>query len=586
MRFPILSRRALTPLALTLLLFLSGCGDSDTDKPPANNPQAEAEAPTRHGDGVFTDGVLTYPASDFHESEAGKPGGFLRASTGSDTNSLNVHAISHGSVQWLGRFLFDTLIYQDEAGNPSPWLAKSWEISPDGLIYTFHLREGVTFSDGEKFNAEAVLVNLEHMRAPATRSPLAAPYIAPYRTGRVVDEYTFEATLSEPYAPFLDVLAQSWLGMISPRQIRGNPSSIAEHPIGTGPFVLERYVRGQGASFTRRNDYAWAPDIVRHKGPAYLERIQLDIVPEAAVRYGALASGQHDLTFDMPPQHAADVRQSKTLRVYSRIRKGNPTVVASFNTERPPFDDVRVRRAVVAAIDREGIAWMMGFGEYLPKHNFYAANSRYYDPSLRNALRHDPELANRLLDEAGWQARDKEGYRVKDGKRLGATQLLSAATATSPQVVIAMQNDLKAIGFELRTQSLSTAQLIERRYSPQGDYDMFGGGYWHTNTPDALYIYYHSNSITTERLIGHNTFRLRDAQLDEWLAEARRSADPALQESLYRKAQARLIELVPGVPAFESQVLVAHHGNVHVPVFDSSHNVPFITSIWMEPKQK
>jgi peptide/nickel transport system substrate-binding protein len=571
------------------MLALAGCGNSTQDDNAATNDAtrvaSEIARSGKHGDGVFVDGVLSYPATDYHETEPGTPGGVLRATTGADTGSLDIHALSHGNVQWLGRFLFDCLVFQDEEGKTSPWLAKSWEISPDGTVYTFHLRDDVSFSDGEKFNAAAVLINLEHMRDPATKSPLTAAYLSPYAHGRVVDEYTFEATLREPYSPFLDVLAQSWFGIVSPRQIRADRAALKEKPIGTGPFVLESYVRDQGARFVRRNDYHWAPPVVRHEGPAYLARIELDFVPEAMVRYSALNSGQHDLTFDAPAQHAKDIRKDERLKIHSRVRKGNPTSTMLFNTEQFPFDDVRVRRAVATGVDREGLAWITGFGEYVPKTDYLAANTRYYDPSFRDVLAYNPQAANALLDEAGWTERDSEGFRVKDGRRLGAFLSVNEATFSS-RTAIAMQTNLKDIGFELKLQMLTAPQLTEKRFSPTGDYQAFGGGYWHTNTPDALYIYYHSKSITTPQLIGHNTSRLRDAQLDEWLATARRSTDPELLKTLYRQVQGRLTELVPILPAYESQQSIAYRKAVHVPVFDTSHNTPFITSIWIEEEAK
>jgi peptide/nickel transport system substrate-binding protein len=367
--------------------------------------------------------------------------------------------------------------------------------------------------------------------------------------------------------------------MISPTQIRTDPKSIKEHPIGTGPFVLESYIRDQGARFTRRDDYRWSPPIVRHEGAAYLERIELDFVPETIVRYSTLGSRQYDLTFDAPPQHAADIRKDDQLEIHSRIRKGNPMSVLTFNTERFPFDDVRVRKAIASAVDREGLAWITGFGEYLPKTDYLAANSRFYDPAYRKALAYNVETANRLLDDAGWLERDEAGFRVRNGQRLGAVLAANEATF-STRTAIALQTNLKDIGFELTIQILTTPQLTEKRYA--GDYQAFSGGYWHTNTPDALYIYYHSNAITTPKLIGHNSARLRDAQLDEWLITARRSTDPEVLKDLYSKVQERLVELVPNIPAYESQQIVSFHKTVHVPVFDTSHNVPFITSIWVD----
>lgn len=533
-------------------------------------------------DGVLNGDLISYPASDYHETQPGKRGGTLRVSTATDTGTLDVHAISHGNVQWLGRILYDGLVYQDEQGNVSPWLAKSWDISADGKTYTFHLRDDVTFSDGEKFNAQAVKVNLEHMRDPATKSPLAAAYIAPYDQGRVLDEYTFQATLREPYAPFLDVLAQSWLGMISPKQILEAPRSIAEHPIGSGPFVLQSYTREQGAVFTRREGYNWSPPVTRHQGEAYLDRIELSIVPEAMIRFTSLQAGQSDLTLDAPPQNAKAIRESSDLTLRSRIRKGNPFRSLTFNVEQAPFDDVRVRRAVAKGIDREGLAWIIGFGEYRVKADFLAANTRDYDPAFKDVLAYDAKAAEALLDEAGWTGRDAQGYRTRDGKRLGAELLATESASFSSSVAVAIQADLKKIGFELRIELLPLAQVTDRRYA--GRFQVMGGGYWHTNTPDGLYILYHSDSITSEKRIGQNGGRFRDAQLDQWLAAARRSHDPGELKVLYSKAQQRLAELVPVVPFFESHVLVAYTKRLKGVIFDTSHNTVFLPSLWLEPE--
>lgn len=549
-------------------------------KPASEAPRNSVSS----ADGVLRDGSLSYAAEDYREAAPGKPGGTLRISTASDTTTLDVHSISHGNVQWLGRILFDCLLYQDEQGNISPWLAKSWDISPDGKTYTFHLRDDVTFSDGEKFNARAVQINLEHMRDPATKSPLAAAYIAPYVDGRIVDEYTFEAHLREPYSPFLDVLAQSWLSMISPRQILEAPKSIAEHAIGSGPFVLESYTRDQGATFVKRKGYNWAPPVTRHNGEAYLDRLELSIVPEPMIRFSALESGQSDFTVDAPAQNARAIRSNPDLQMSSRIRKANPFRSLTFNVEQFPFQDVQVRRAVAKAIDRDGLAWITGFGEYQPKSDFLAANTRYYDPTFKDVLAYDVAEANRILDQAGWSERDARGYRVKDGQRLSARLLMYETGAFPGSVAVAIQADLKKVGFELAIDLLPLAQVTERRYA--SNFQAIAGGYWHTNTPDGLYILYHSNAISTPKLIGQNAGRFRDDALDAALSAARRSTDPVELAALYRTAQQRLVETVPAVPVYESHVLVAYRKAVKGVIFDTSHNTPFFTSIWLDQEAR
>jgi peptide/nickel transport system substrate-binding protein len=553
--------------ALATAALLGGCGKSGAG---ADDPR------NRHGGAR---GDYSYPATDYAEQAPGKPGGTLRIATATDTASLDIHALSHGNVQWLGRLLFDNLVYLDDQGRLTPWLATSWDISPDRKTYTFHLRHGVTFSDGTPFDAEAVRVNLQHMRDPRTKSPLAAAYIAPYESGRIVDSYTFEATLSRPYGPFLDVLAQSWLSLISPKQIREAPKTIASHPIGSGPFVLDSYVRQEGLTLHKRKDYAWSPPYLHHSGPAYIDNIRIDIVPESLARYTGLASGQYDLLADAPPQNATAIRADPRLIFDSRIRTGVPYRAISFNSDRAPFDDVRVRRALAKAVDRLGITRSVFFDENLPTTLFLARTTRYFDNSAADVLKYDPVAANRLLDEAGWTARDPEGYRTKNGHRLAA-ELLTQESSTLAAINVAVQSDLKKVGFDLRIVQLPIPQLTERRNA--GDYAALAGGVWHTNTPDALYILNHSGEITSPKRIGQNVSHLRDATLDGLLQRARESGDEAELKRLYAEAQKRVVDDAPGIPLDENHTNTAYNRRLKGLLFDTSHNTPVVTTAWLD----
>jgi peptide/nickel transport system substrate-binding protein len=368
--------------------------------------------------------------------------------------------------------------------------------------------------------------------------------------------------------------------MESPKAIRENPGKLGEAPVGSGPFVVESYTRQQGIRFVRRKDYHWAPDFIRHNGPAYLDRINVDFVPEAMVRYTSLAAGQYDLTIDAPTQDAAAIRSSGDLVFDAKIRQGNPFRGLTFNTSKAPFDDVRVRRALALAINRDGIAKVMGFGEFAPKADFLAANTRYYDPAFRSVLNYDPAEAGRLLDQAGWTGRDAAGYRTRNGQRLSAEVLIYGALSTAGTVAI--QSDAKKLGFELKLAVLPVAQLLQRR--AQNDYQALAGGVWHTNTPDGLYILYDSHEIISAKRIGQNASRLSDPVLDDTLERARQSNDPVLLQKLYSSAQERLTELVPAVPLYENYSLIAYHKDVKGVIFDTSHNTPFFTSIWLDKR--
>jgi peptide/nickel transport system substrate-binding protein len=246
---------------------------------------------------------------------AGPPvsGGILKLSMSQDPLCLDPHAISSDVEQIFGRIQFDNLIYLDSKGNPSPWLATSWQISPDGKTYTFQLRKGVTFSDGAAFNADAVKVNFQQMLNPATRSPLAGPYIAPYQDSKVIDDYTLEVHLSHPYSPFLNVLAQGWLGMESPKAIQQDtPAQLCEKPVGSGPFVLTSYTKNQGVTFVKRQGYDWAPSTFNHAGAAYLSGIDVSWVGQDSVRYNSLVSGQYQATGYVPAQNRRRSRPIQT----------------------------------------------------------------------------------------------------------------------------------------------------------------------------------------------------------------------------------------------------------------------------------
>ena len=146
--------------------------------------------------------------------------------------------------------------------------------------------------------------------------------------------------------------------------------------------------------------------------------------------------------------------------------------------------------------------------------------------------------------------------------------------------VVAVQSDLKRVGFDLKIVQLPQAQVTERRLA--NEYQALGLGVWHTNTPDALYILYDSNEIPSDRRIGQNSARLRDAKLDDVLGRARRTADPAELKSLYSQAQQRLTELAPSIPLYENHTIVAYSKDLKGLVFDTSHNTPVFTTAWLD----
>jgi peptide/nickel transport system substrate-binding protein len=240
----------------------------------------------------------------------------------------------------------DSVTWQNPTtGAIEPWLASSWTISKNGLVYTFNLRKGVTFTDGSAWDAQAFKTDLDWVVKPATESPLAAAYLAPYKSSTVLSKYTLQVNLSYPYSAFLRILAQGFLGMISPKQIDDDPSSICTHPIGSGPFKVVNWVKGESVNFVRNNAYDWGPPGT-HSGPAYLSKYTILFIPVDATRYNALTSGQVDAVDYVPPQDVPSAEASSNLAITKMVVEGAPF---SFwlNTSRPPFNNELVREALL-----------------------------------------------------------------------------------------------------------------------------------------------------------------------------------------------------------------------------------------------
>jgi peptide/nickel transport system substrate-binding protein len=503
-------------------------------------------------------------------------GGTLKLSMSADPLCLDPHAISADTEQILGHLQFDNLTYLDKKGAPTPWLATSWTISPDGRTYRFHLRHGVTFADGAPFDAQAVAVNFRHMLDPATRSPLAGPYIAPYESSTVVDEFTLDVHLRTAYSPFLDVLAQGWLGMESPKAIKADtPAQLCAHPVGSGPFELTSYTPNVGATYKRRADYDWGPPALGQSGPPHLAGVDVSWIGQDPVRYNSLVSGQYDITGYVPPQNGPALAADQQF-VYEDVNRIGWPFTLDFNTQRAPLNDVDVRTALVRGVDTAALVNTTQFGQRPSATGYLDSVTEYYDPSAK-LPGYDPAAANSLLDKAGWRTKNAAGYRTKGGRELALTLPVSNATTVSP-VYDLIQAQLKKIGVDLKIELEPQTQVTTQRYD--GDYDLLSG-VWHTNTPDVLFIKYASSQIPDAKHLGQNLARLSDPSLDTLLQQARETTDRSRQATLYSQAQKRLVADVPGLPVYQNTVLWAFDKKLHDVVVDTSHGTPLLTYAWL-----
>jgi peptide/nickel transport system substrate-binding protein len=421
--------------------------------------------------------------------------------------------------------VYDTLVWQGLDGEFVPGLAESWEVSEDGLIYTFHLRNGVTFHDGSPFNAQAVKFNLDRIIDPQTKSQKAVFMLGPYDHAEVVDDHTIKVYLKEPFAPFLDSLSQVYLGMASPAAVEKWGLDYQMHQVGTGPFMFKEYIPKDHLTLVRNPNYNWAPAIFSHQGPAYLEEIEFRFFIEPATRALALEAGEAHVMGEIPPQDAQRLSDDPDFELMPVAVPGTPLMLF-INTERYPTDDLGVRQALIYATDGEAIVAAI-FKNLSPvAHGPLNAVTIGYDEQVAGLYDHNPGLAQDLLQEAGWVDVDGDGVVEKDGQSLRVEAYLMS-WGFMPEVAQLLQAQFKAIGVEMQSQVIAYPAALEAAREGKHHLIPFSLS---SSDPDILRTFFHSDG-------GFNWAKVRDPRLNGLLEEGARSLDPEKRKNLYAEAQ-------------------------------------------------
>lgn len=452
------------------------------------------------------------------------------------------------------RSVFDSLVALDDEGNVVPWLAESWDISEDGLTYTFNLRDDVTFHDGTGFNAEAVCFNFDRIVDPETGSFAAIGLIGPYESCEVEDEFTAAVTLESAYAPFLNHLTASRAGMVSPAAVEEmDPADFSVQPVGTGPFVIDSYTQNDRVELVRNDDYDWAPASVRHSGPAHLDSITFQIIPDATVRIGSLRSDGADAIGVVPDTEIEAVQADETLNFISSDTPG-ATFQLFFNQENEALVDPDVRRALRAAIDIDTAVEALYFGAFERAWGPLSPVIPGYSESVEGAFEHDPQLAEELLDEAGWEMGD-EGIRERDGERLTFRYIEQEPNREKRQDFAEfIRSDLAEIGVEIDFAFQVEGPLVEDRGNRNFDIATLSVS---GLDPDVLSRLYSEEALPTPDSPNFNLSIVEDEELEDLLRRAGEEADQEARLDLYAEAQDLIIEQVYTVGLYVPSYTVA-----------------------------
>ncbi|MFF3588880.1 ABC transporter substrate-binding protein [Streptomyces sp. NPDC002387] len=513
---------------------------------------------------VTTSVVLTACGSGGGDSGsgAGQPtsGGTLTFAVGSDAGCVDPQQVASNETIYSVRQIVDSLTDQDpKTGTIVPWLAKSWDVSSDATTFTFHLRSGVTFSDGSKLTAQVVKDNFDAVPKLGALGTLAEGYLSGVKSTTVVDPLTVKVTFSQPNAQFLQATSTHSLGIESSASVKRTPQQkCSDGVIGSGPFVLKQYVQNQSITLAKRTGYAWGSSRWSKKGEAYLDKLVFKVVPEAGVRAGSLQSGQVDAISSVGKANEAALKGGQvTLQ-----RRANPGVVfgLGLNNSRPALKDTRVRQAIVSAVDRQQIADTVFPTGTQAATSVLAQTTPDYT-SLASDLTSDAAKAKALLDLSGWKM-GSDGIRTKDGKKLSLTVKWFPNASTNQPALELIQQQLKAVGVEVVLKQLQVTQFAPTLQS--GDFDAVWGNVTRAD-PDIL-----RSSFSTKLA---NFYHLPASSLDTALSEQAATVDAAKRRQLVTQAQQSLVQNAYYVPVVELQTQLGVAKKVHDVNFDASSRI-------------
>lgn len=528
-----LRRRLATGLVATALISgLAACASAGASSSPGpGGASVSAGEPVSGGTLVFYDPV---------EYNAWKT-----------TNSLWSNSQVSGNIA-------ERLIWQDpQTGEFHPWLAKSWEISDDHLTYTITLKEGITFSNGDPLDAETVKLNFDQHgfgdeKLGITKDPFWGDYVGT----EAVDPQTVRITLSKPNAGFLQILSNYRASSILAKEFLSldvNGQGDLNNWVGTGPFVVESVTGTTGLTLKRRDDYDWAPEGSAHNGPAYLEKIQFKVVPEAGTRVGALASGEAQISRNIAPYDEETVTAAGGV-IDAIPVQGETNDLTIQLAAKAPTQDLNVRLALQAATDRAEInATVLSPSYPIPTSALTEGTPLRGDAS--KYLVYDLDKAKSLLDQAGW-IEGSDGIRVKDGQRLHFEIWVAPFYQVSQPVLELLQSQWRKAGVELNINSASLTEYqsiqAERR-----DTWTFEQGQQSTAEPSVLrasYSFDRSNATHTSE---------PNPELEALLAAQAVEFDPVKRKAAVQAIEDYIFSNGYSIPLYDETQVFGLAANVH-----------------------
>jgi peptide/nickel transport system substrate-binding protein len=507
-------RRRLLPGICLVLLLLAGCQNRDEVLMPATG---EAAKP------AFGD--------TFIEASIGEPSNLLPVLSSDSASSAINGLVYNGLVRYD-----KNLVLEGE-------LAESWEISPDNLTITFHLRPGVKWHDGQPLTSADVLFTYQLYIDPKTPTAYAEAYKQVARA-EAPDPLTFRVSYDKPYAPALE----SWGMQVLPKHLLAGveitKSPLSRQPVGSGPYRFIDWTAGEKLVLEANPDY--------FEGRPYIKRVVYRVIPDTSTQFLELQSGSLDFMGLTPIQYQTQTGTPAFTRRFNKYRYLTFSYTyLGYNLRRPMFQDKRVRQALSYAINKQEIVEgvLLGLGQ--PATGPDKPDSWVYNPNVRR-YDYNPDQAKALLAEAGWSDSNGDGILDKDGVPFAFTIVTNQGNDLRSKSGEIIQRRLREVGIDVKLRVIEWASFLKEFINP-GNFDATILG-WSTGAEPDQYDIWHSSKTGPREL---NFIAFKHAEVDRLLEQGRRTFDQAERKRIYDRFQEILAEEQPYTFLYVGEALPA-----------------------------
>lgn len=515
------SKACLAVFIVLLLLMMGSCDSCQERKETVKEPILEEPGEPAYGDTIVV------------------------GSIGDASNLLPPLASDSASFDIIG-LVYNGIVKYDKDLKLVGDLAESWDISPDGLEITFHLRKGVKWHDGVEFTAEDVMFGYQKIIDPNIPTAYASAF-EEVENAEVLDRYTFKVTYKEPFAPGL----ASWGSLVVlPRHLLEGEditqSPLTRSPVGTGPYRFVEWKTGEKIALEYNPDY--------FEGRPYIDRYVYRIIPEQATMFLELKAEKIDETGLTPIQYRRQTNSPDFLKKFNKYRYLSfGYTYLGYNLLEPKFQDIRVRRAITSAINKQDIVdgVLLGLGRIATGP--FKPDTIWYNPEVRR-YPYDPERARALLKEAGWVDTDGDGILDKGGKPFSFKIITNQGNEQRKKSAEIIQRNLKEVGIEVKIHIIEWAAFIND-FIDKKSFEVVILG-WSLDPDPDQYDIWHSRKTKFKEF---NFISYKNPEVDDLLVKARHTMDPEERRKYYFRFQEILAEEQPYTFLYVAEALPVIH---------------------------